>query len=215
MYRSKKGVIMRSETFNKNEAGSATIIALLVMVLLMAFVALAVSRTTTETLATGNDETESKTFAAAEASLENATREFDQIFETKLSPSATDIDNVRTNIPAGFTDFDFHVDITQTAQPYNTSAGSFLQGLTALRDEWRVDSTVTHKATGVQVALRRSFFNDRVPIFQFGIFYNDDLEFHPGPRFDFGGRVHSNGSIFLMATTGLYFSSKVTAYKHV
>ncbi len=70
---------------------------------------------------------------------------------------------------------------------------------------------MTNKVTGVQVALRRKFFNDRVPIFQFGIFYNDDLEFHPGPRFDFGGRVHSNGHLFLMADTGLYFSSKVSA----
>ena len=203
---------MRSKTWKNNEEGSATIIALLIMVLLMAFVALAVSRTTTETLATGNDEIESKTFAAAQASLENSTREFDQIFETKLTPSAQDILDVKNNKPTGFdTDFDFDQNITQTAQPYNTSAGSFLQGLTALRDEWRVDTTVTHRATGVQVALRRSFFNDRVPIFQFGIFYNDDLEFHPGPRFDFGGRVHSNGNLFLMATTGLYFSSKVSA----
>jgi hypothetical protein len=207
---------MRIETFHKNEKGSATIIALLVMLLLLAFVALAVSRTTSETLATGNDETESRTFAASQACLENATREFDQIFELKLSPSATDLDNVRNSHPTGFDDFDFPpTEIIQTAQPYNTSAGSFLQGLTALRDEWKVNCVVTHKATGVQVALSRSFFNDRVPIFQFGIFYNDDLEFHPGPRFDFGGRVHSNGSLFLMATTGLYFSSKVSAANEI
>ncbi|HEV7644957.1 MAG TPA: hypothetical protein VGO50_13515 [Pyrinomonadaceae bacterium] len=203
---------MRSKTWKNNEEGSATIIALLVMVLLMAFVALAVSRTTTETLATANDEMESKTFSAAQASLENATREFDQIFETKLTPSTTDISNVESNDPPGFdSDFDFDVHITQTAQPYTASAGSFLQGLTALRDEWRIDSLVTNKATGVQVALRRAFYNDRIPIFQFGIFYNDDLEFHPGPLFNFGGRVHSNGNLFLMATTGLYFSSKVSA----
>src|SRR5262249_1795488 len=150
---SEKGVIMKSVTFNKNEKGSATIIALLVMLLLLAFVALAVSRTTSETLATGNDETESRTFSSAQACLENSTREFDQIFETKLTPSSADIDNVRNSVPTGFDDFDFQNVITQTAQPYNTSAGSFLQGLTALRDEWRVDCTVTHKATGVQVAL--------------------------------------------------------------
>ena len=57
----------------------------------------------------------------------------------------------------------------------------------------------------------RRFFNNRIPIFQFGIFYDDDLEFHPGPRFDFGGRVHSNGNIFMAASTGLYFASKVSA----
>jgi len=203
---------MRSKAYKNNENGSATIIALLIMALLMAFVAIAVSRTTTETLATSNDETESRTFSAAQASLENVTREFDQIFELKLSPSTQDITDIQNSKPPGFdTDFDFVQTITQTQPTQIAPAGSFLQGLTALRDEWRIDSTVTNKATGVQVALRRKFFNDRVPIFQFGIFYNDDLEFHPGPRFDFGGRVHSNGSLFLMATTGLYFSSKVSA----
>ncbi len=203
---------MRSKAYKNNEKGSATIIALLIMVLLMAFVALAVSRTTTETLATSNDEIESQTFSAAQASLENVTREFDQIFETKLSPSAQDITDLKTNYPPGFTtDFKFEQEINQTMPTQTTPAGSFLQGLTALRDEWRIDTTVTHKSSGVQVALRRKFFNDRVPIFQFGIFYNDDLEFHPGPRFDFGGRVHSNGNLFLMADTGLYFSSKVSA----
>lgn len=208
---------MRSTTSGNNEKGSATIIALLIMVLLMAFVALAVSRTTTETLATANDETESKTFAAAQASLENMTRDFDQIFETKLTPSTTDIDAVEDAIPDGFgSEYDFSKQkVVQTALPYNTSAGSFLQGLTALRDEWRLDTVVTHKATDVKVSLRRAFYNDRVPIFQFGIFYNDDLEFHPGPRFDFGGRVHSNANLFLMADTGLYFSSKVSAVGQV
>ncbi|MEP6903403.1 MAG: hypothetical protein ABJA66_16870, partial [Actinomycetota bacterium] len=94
-------------------------------------------------------------------------------------------------------------------------SGQLLQGLNALRDEWQVETTATEKTTGVQVALRRQFYNNRVPIFQFGIFYDDDLEFHPGPRFDFGGRVHANGNLFLTANTGLYFSSRVSAVGQV
>ena len=93
--------------------------------------------------------------------------------------------------------------------------GELFQGLNALRDEWQLTTTAREKQSGVEVALRRRFFNNRIPIFQFGIFYDDDLEFHPGPRFDFGGRVHANGNLFMMADTGLYFSSKVTANGHV
>ena len=63
--------------------------------------------------------------------------------------------------------------------------------------------------------MRRKFLNNEIPIFQFGIFYDDDMEFHPGPVFNFGGRVHSNGNIFLAAGSGLYFSSKVTAHNNV
>lgn len=35
------------------------------------------------------------------------------------------------------------------------------------------------------------------PIFQYMIFYDDDLEILPGPAMTLGGRVHSNGSIFV------------------
>lgn len=214
----KEGEKIMKRINNIKEQGSAIVLALLVMALLMAFVALAVSRTANETMATSNDAVESQTFVAAQASLENATREFDLIFQRKLSPSQQDVDDVEAETPpndAGeaFAHYAFNQEITRVSDTatVNTASGHFLQGLKSLRDEWQIDSTATHRASGVQVALRRRFFNDRVPIFQFGIFYNDDLEFHPGPRFDFGGRVHANGNLYLMAGTGLYFSSRVSA----
>lgn len=197
----------------KNQNGSAMIIALLVLALLLSFVAIAVSRTTSETIASSNDAAESRAFSASQASLEVMTRNFDKIFEEKLSPTTSDLDHVKSLLPPGFdTDFSFQQNISQTkATETVVMSGQLLQGLNALRDEWQIDSTATEKNSGVQVALRRKFYNNRVPIFQFGIFYDDDLEFHPGPRFDFGGRVHSNGNLFLMAQTGLYFSSRVSS----
>lgn len=201
----------------KREDGSAIVIALLILTLLTAFVALAVSRTTSETVATSNDAAESRAFAAAQGSLEVMTRNFDKIFEEKLSPSAADLLHVESLLPPGFdTSYDFNQRITQTKETETVvMSGQLLQGLNALRDEWLVETTATDRSNGVQVALRRQFYNNRVPIFQFGIFYEDDLEFHPGPRFDFGGRVHSNGNMFLMAGTGLYFSSRVSSAGHI
>ncbi len=201
----------------KNENGSAIVIALLILTLLTAFVALAVTRTTNETIATSNDAAESRAFSAAQGSLEIMTRNFDKIFEEKLSPAPSDLSRVESLLPPGFdTNYDFQQTITQTkATQTVVMSGQLLQGLNALRDEWQVETIATDKSNGVQVGLRRQFYNNRVPIFQFGIFYDDDLEFHPGPRFDFGGRVHSNGNLFLMASTGLYFSSRVSAVGQV
>lgn len=201
----------------RNEDGSAIVIALLILTLLTAFVALAVTRTTSETIATSNDAAESRAFSAAQGSLEIMTRNFDKIFEEKLSPAPIDLLRVESLKPPGFdTTYDFEQKITQTkATQTVVMSGQLLQGLNALRDEWQVETTATEKTTGVQVALRRQFYNNRVPIFQFGIFYDDDLEFHPGPRFDFGGRVHSNGNLFMLAQTGLYFSSRVSAVGQV
>ncbi len=196
----------------KDEKGSAIVIALLIMVLLLGFVALAVSRTNSETIASANDASETRTFEAAHASLEVMTKNFDKIFDLKLNPAQSDLDRVISQNPPQFDDYAFTQNIVQTqATKPVVMTGELFQGLNALRDEWQLTTTATETKSGVQVALRRRFFNNRIPIFQFGIFYDDDLEFHPGPRFDFGGRVHANGSLFMMAQTGLYFSSKVTA----
>jgi len=35
------------------------------------------------------------------------------------------------------------------------------------------------------------------PIFQFAVFYNDDLEVLPGPGMNISGRVHTNGDMYL------------------
>ncbi len=201
----------------KNQNGSAIVIALLVMVLLLGFVALAISRTNSETIASANDASETRTFEAAHASLEVMTKNFDKIFDLKLNPTQSDLDRVKGQNPPDF-DIDYRfvqeIEQTQATKPV-VMTGELFQGLNALRDEWQLTTTATEERSGVQVALRRRFFNNRIPIFQFGIFYDDDLEFHPGPRFDFGGRVHANGSLFMMANTGLYFSSKVTANGHI
>ena len=66
-----------------SQKGSAIVIALLIMILLLGFVALAVSRTSNETIATSNDAAESRAFEAAQASLEVRTRNFDKILEVK------------------------------------------------------------------------------------------------------------------------------------
>ena len=203
--------VSNSAKGDDGQKGSAIVIALLIMVLLLGFVALAVSRTNSETIASSNDASETRTFEAAHASLEVMTKNFDKIFDLKLNPNKADITRVQSQNPPQFDDYNFEQQINQTQSTKQVvMTGEVYQGLNALRDEWQLTTTATEFSSGVQVALRRRFFNNRIPIFQFGIFYDDDLEFHPGPRFDFGGRVHANGNMFLMANTGLYFSSKVT-----
>src|SRR6266700_1179493 len=79
--------------------GSAMVIALLVLAMILAFVALAVSRTTNETIAASNDAAESRAFSASQASLEVMTRNFDKIFDEKLSPSTADLQHVQDELP--------------------------------------------------------------------------------------------------------------------
>ncbi len=52
---------------------------------------------------------------------------------------------------------------------------------------------------------------DSIPIFQFAIFYNMDLEIEPSPPMVVGGRVHANGNIYTLPSSSLTFSNDVTA----
>ncbi len=199
-----------------DQRGSAIVIALFILVLISVFVALALSRSSAEAAAVGNETKEGRTFYAAQGSLELMARNFNKKFEVNLRPTSVDFDDVRnaavpglSTTSGGVFTFNQEVDATSNNAPVVLPSGDFA-GLYAKRDTWRLRTTATDNV-GVQVQLTRNILNNLVPIFQFGIFYDDDLEFHPGPRFDFGGRVHSNGSLFMQASTGLYFASKVSA----
>ena len=196
--------------------GSALIIALFILVLLSAFVALALSRTASQAAAVGNETAEGRTFYAAQGSLETMTRNFNKVFETKLNPSNTDINAVRNgsvpllSAPQGPYTFFQEVDPTSNSVAVTLSGGPY-SGLIAIRDNWRLRTTATDNSQ-VQVQLTRNILNNRIPIFQFGIFYDDDLELFRPPRFSFGGRVHSNRHFFISpGTEGVYFNSRVTA----
>ncbi|HSG82107.1 MAG TPA: hypothetical protein VLC48_07650 [Gemmatimonadota bacterium] len=43
-----------------------------------------------------------------------------------------------------------------------------------------------------------------IPIFQFGVFFHQDLEATNGPPMEFAGRVHSNGNIYLSSENAWY-----------
>lgn len=205
---------LRKSSKNKSQSGSALVIAILVMLLLMGFVVLAISRTTSEMMMTSNDSSESKTYAATEASLESTTRDFVDIFEKKLSPDSADIEAIQKKRVPGFEKYTFSqkIDKIKDAAPVVLAGGNY-SGLYALRDSWEIDSTATETGSGVKTQLKRRFFSDRIPIYQFGMFFEDDLELNRPPLFTFGGRVHTNGNLFITAnaSSGIYFNSKVSA----
>ena len=203
---------INSPVENRGERGSAIVIALFVLALITVFVALALSRTSAEAAAVGNETAESRTFYATQGSLEMMTRNFNKVFETKLNPTTTDLDNIRNGTTPGLTGYTFQQELDQTSSRQNVVlTGGPYSGLYAIRDNWRLRSTATDNI-GVQVQLTRNILNSRIPIFQFGIFYDDDLELYRPPRFSFGGRVHSNRHFFISpGAGGVYFNSKVTA----
>ncbi|HWP43325.1 MAG TPA: hypothetical protein VNO14_08835, partial [Blastocatellia bacterium] len=196
------------------ERGTATLTAVMIMGLLALFTAASLSRVTTEAMVMGNDYAHTQAFYASQASLELMSRNFNKVFDVQLRPTAADIARIENDTP-NIDGFTFNQLVTQMASSssHPIEDGPF-SGLISLRTPWRLQAIATY-ANGAQVQLTRTFFNHQIPIFQFGIFYNDDMEIYPGPNFNFGGRVHSNGHLFLAAGSNLYFRSRVTAHGEI
>lgn len=211
-----KGI--KAENFgSETERGASLIVTLVVMTLLLGFVALTLSRTTSETQVSYNDAAEAKTLAASEAGLEDATRDFATVLENKLNPTATDLTKIRDEKVDGFDEtFDIKKTLVSVGKPEVKwlTTGSF-QGLYSLRDEWEISVDAREKNSDVKVETMRRFYNNRIPIFQFGAFYQDDLELNRPPLFVFSGKVHTNSNLFVSASPltgggGIFFKSKVT-----
>lgn len=205
-------------TTGASERGSAIVIALFVLALVSVFAAMAMTRTAAEAAAVGNETAEARTFYAAQGSLESMTRNFNKIFGSKLNPTPADMLKIEGQMPPGLTGFTFdqHVrDTNPLERQQVVLTGGPYSGLIALRRSYELVTTTTDNQ-GVQVQVTRNILNNQIPIFQFGIFYDDDLELFRPPLFSFGGRVHSNGNFFISpGSEGVYFDSRVTAHKEV
>src|ERR1700722_2486554 len=69
--------------------------------------------------------------------------------------------------------------------------------------------------TGASVNLTRTVEVALLPAFEFGLFCNDDCDYFAGPNFNFGGRVHANGSLFLASGAALTFTDKIAAVGNI
>ena len=86
-----------------------------------------------------------------------------------------------------------------------------LAGLHALVKSFTITSDATSTVDRANVQLTQSFETALVPIFQFAVFYGNDLEIAPGPAMTLIGRVHSNGNLWVQAGATLKMDSYVTA----
>jgi hypothetical protein len=78
-------------------------------------------------------------------------------------------------------------------------------------------STMRNPSTGeVTTYVEQDLAVDLTPLFQFGVFYNMDMEYGPGPNMTITGPVHTNGNLIARMQTGftstLTFADRVTAF---
>jgi Tfp pilus assembly protein PilX len=204
----------------KNERGAALATSLLIMSALAAVSMTVLAVVTHEARIAGSDLKRTQTYYATAAGIEKMTSDFSDLFTQTSAPTTTQINNVAAAYPSelvsdGFTfarsdgtpNQTIVLDPSGVSQNVNIQSGPFA-GLNAQVTPYILTSTATHIATGTQVTLQRTINNFLIPIFQFGMFSNGDMEVHPGPPFSFNGRVHANGNLYVSGI--MTFNSKVT-----
>ena len=88
------------------------------------------------------------------------------------------------------------------------TAGPFA-GLYSLNQP--IDITVTARDTsGNKATAVLSVNAQTIPLFQFGVFYEDDLEILPGAPMTFSGWVHTNGNLYLSSNSATFQSNLTT-----
>ncbi|MGH9969276.1 MAG: hypothetical protein ACREBG_15950, partial [Pyrinomonadaceae bacterium] len=210
------------------ERGAALATSILMVTLLSAIAMTVLAVVHTETRVAGSDLARTQAFYAAASGIEKMTSDFSTLFNRTSRPTTTQLNNIAASPPdlggEGFT-FTQSIaldnatlasmratqNITNGAYPTVTVQNGPLAGLTASVAPYLLDTTAT--SSRAQVNLRRTMNNYLVPIFQFGMFSQEDMEIHPGPAFTFNGRVHANGNLYLNGN--VTFLDKVTTASEV
>ena len=94
-----------------------------------------------------------------------------------------------------------------------TVLNSQYAGLSAIADTYQIVSYArdSQGQFNVSAGVQQTIQPSTIPLFQFAIFYNVDLEIDPGPNMTVTGRVHSNANIYEMPDANLTYQSDITA----
>jgi len=213
------------------QSGVALITVMLVLILISAMVVGMSWMVMTDGRLGGNNGNREAAFYGAEAGMEKLTADLGNQFATQGSVSAANLATITSNYPVltGITyqnalgNSTYLVECgsplaspcTPTSTNSTVVSPSPYAGMNGLITTLTL-SVAAQAANGSEVKLHRQVQLVSIPVFQFGIYSDSDLAFFNGPQFNFGGRVHTNGNLWLSPNSGpLLINDKVTVVGQV
>jgi hypothetical protein len=211
---------------SEKQSGMALIGTLLILVLLGALLEGFIISINSDQGLIGTDREQNRAFYGALAGLEQLTASVGTLFDSNYAPTVAQINALTVTPPTvaglAFVSPDGSSGYRISMPPLDaqgrprsdtrTIPSGPYEGLVGLITPYTM--TVTARTpTRAEVRMQRSLQTVAVPVFQFGIFSETDLSFFAGPNFDFGGRIHTNGNLFLAEGDGntLTLRDRVTA----
>ncbi len=210
----------------KREKGVALVTALIIMLLISALIVGMSWMVMTDQRLSGNSKGRENAFYSSEAGMEKLTTDIGNAFVSQGALTTATIAAIEATPPAipgttfqnsaGQSTYQVTCAGAPCPNPPPSNFATVLPpspyaGMQALITPFTL-SVAAQTLGGAEVKIQREVQLVAIPVFQFGVFSQTDLAMFNGPAFNFGGRVHTNGNLWLAANPGpLVLSNQVTA----
>ena len=191
-----------------NERGVVLIVCLILLLMLSLIGIASITTSNSDMQVAGNEMNQTGAFYAAESGVEKSAASIATSYETTAQPpnplpSGNVSQGIYRNIYST-TDNGAPVSITLTDGSYKGLFGSV--------KSFNITSTgidTVKRESGVGLTMQMQ--DVLIPIFQFAVFYQNDLEFSPTANMTLSGRIHSNGDIYLQTSARFEDDSYMTS----
>jgi Tfp pilus assembly protein PilX len=206
-----------------NSRGFTLIAALLITVLLSAVAAGLLFMVSNEVRMGGNGLEDNLAYYGAESGMEKLSSDLASLYQTSMAPTNGQIQNL-VNFPPTSSmvgSMNYIETITYPTDAngnpvtgVSTISAGVNQGMYAQTVPMTLQ-VIASRPTAASVNITRQVEVALIPVFQFGVFCGYDCSYFAGPNFSFGGRVHTNGNLFLASGANLVFNDKIAAFGQI
>jgi hypothetical protein len=199
------------QKITSNERGMVLVVVMLMLLMLSLIGIASITTSTSDMKVAGNELDQTGAFYAAESGIEKAAASMVTSFETSGIPPSP--------LPSGSATVGAfqhsYSTVADGAPTQTTLTDGAYRGLYGLVRKYNITSNGIDNDRESSVTLRMAMQEALIPLFQFAVFYQNDLEFSPNTIMTLGGRVHSNGDIYMQSSGGLNIDSYLTAAGNV
>jgi hypothetical protein len=212
----------------RGERGMALITGIMLLLLVSSLLAGFLTVVTADSRLRGIDRSRTQSFYAAYAGLEKLTADLGNLFLSDFSPEPDEVIALQDETPplpgvlyAAPDGLGYSITFTPDAAgnplavTRTITSGPF-EGLRGLVTSYAL-TTTARMPDGAESRVTRDVNTVSIPVFQFGIFSETDVTFAANNTFNFGGRVHTNGSLWLNAASGgtTTLTDRVTVVRNI